>query len=74
MAGIEHEVGPVDVLVNNAGYGHEGLLEESSLEELRRQFDANVYGVIYCTHAAIGHLLERGSGHVVTVSSGAGRL
>ncbi|HEX8590986.1 SDR family NAD(P)-dependent oxidoreductase, partial [Pseudomonas sp.] len=38
--------GPIDVLVNNAGYGHEGILEESPLEELRRQFDVNVFGAV----------------------------
>ncbi len=45
VAEAEAEVGPIDVLVNNAGYGQEGVVEESSLDELRRQFDTNVYGV-----------------------------
>ena len=42
---IESTIGPIDVLVNNAGYGHEGILEESPLAEMRRQFDVNVFGV-----------------------------
>jgi NAD(P)-dependent dehydrogenase (short-subunit alcohol dehydrogenase family) len=44
VAEIERTVGPVDVLVNNAGYGHEGVLEASPLAEMRRQFDVNVFG------------------------------
>jgi len=39
---IEERVGAIDVLINNAGYGHEGTLEESPLHEMRRQFDVNV--------------------------------
>src|ERR1700741_506794 len=40
---VEREVGPIDVLVNNAGYGHEGLVEESSLDDMRRQFAVNAF-------------------------------
>src|SRR6202022_1405847 len=43
---IEADVGPIDVLVNNAGYGHEGILEESPLAELIRQFEVNVFGAV----------------------------
>ncbi|MEH2567191.1 NAD(P)-dependent dehydrogenase (short-subunit alcohol dehydrogenase family) [Bradyrhizobium sp. AZCC 2289] len=39
VAQAERDVGPIDVLVNSAGYGHEGTIEESSLEEMKRQFD-----------------------------------
>ncbi|HTH96459.1 MAG TPA: SDR family NAD(P)-dependent oxidoreductase, partial [Stellaceae bacterium] len=42
----EETVGPIDVLVNNAGYGHEGILEESTIDDMRRQFDANVFGAV----------------------------
>jgi NADP-dependent 3-hydroxy acid dehydrogenase YdfG len=49
-----------------------GPIAGASTEEWRRMIDVNVYGVIYCTHAAIDHLVQRGSGHVVTVSSVAG--
>jgi NADP-dependent 3-hydroxy acid dehydrogenase YdfG len=65
-------LGRLDVLVNNAGVMLLGPVAGASTEEWRRMIDANVYGVIYCTHAAIDHLIERGSGHVVTVSSVAG--
>src|SRR6202000_993014 len=43
---IEQEAGSIDVLVNNAGYGHEGVLEESSIDDLQRQFVANVFGPV----------------------------
>jgi len=69
VAGIEREVGPVDVLVNNAGYGHEGVMEESSLEDLRRQFDANVYGAVAMAKAALPGMRARRSGHIVNVTS-----
>lgn len=46
FAAVEDQHGPVDVLVNNAGYGHEGIFEESSLAQMRRQFDVNVFGAV----------------------------
>jgi NADP-dependent 3-hydroxy acid dehydrogenase YdfG len=67
------QLGRLDALVNNAGVMLLGPVAGAPTDEWRRMIDANIYGVIYCTHAAIGHLLERGSGHVVTVSSVAGR-
>jgi short-subunit dehydrogenase len=42
----EKDIGAIDVLVNNAGYGHEGILEESSIDDLRRQFEVNVFGAV----------------------------
>jgi NAD(P)-dependent dehydrogenase (short-subunit alcohol dehydrogenase family) len=46
VAGVESGIGAIDVLVNNAGYGHEGILEESSIDDLRRQFEVNVFGAV----------------------------
>src|SRR4051812_15221701 len=66
------ELGQVDALVNNAGVMLLGPVSGGSTEEWRRMIDANVYGVIYCTHAVIDHMIARRSGHVVTVSSVAG--
>ncbi|QAY71989.1 oxidoreductase [Agromyces protaetiae] len=66
---IEREVGPIDVLVNNAGYGVEGTFEETDLATYRRQFDVNVFGVIAVTQALLPHLRARRSGHVVFVTS-----
>ncbi|MBE7212387.1 MAG: oxidoreductase [Gluconacetobacter diazotrophicus] len=66
---IEREVGPVDVLVNNAGYGHEGTLEESPLEDLRRQFDVNVFGAVAMIKAVLPAMRTRRAGHIVNVTS-----
>jgi NAD(P)-dependent dehydrogenase (short-subunit alcohol dehydrogenase family) len=65
----EREVGPVDVLVNNAGYGHEGVLEESSMDDLQRQFAANVFGPVAMIKAVLPGMRERRRGHVVNVTS-----
>lgn len=61
--------GPVDVLVNNAGYGHEGIVEESSLDELRRQFDVNVFGAVAITKAFVPLFRQRRSGHILNITS-----
>ncbi|QER90348.1 oxidoreductase [Streptomyces tendae] len=69
---IEEETGPIDVLVSNAGYGLEGTVEESSLADLRRQFDVNVFGTVAVVKAVLPHMRRRRSGHIVTLSSMAG--
>lgn len=69
---VETRVGPVDVLISNAGYGVEGTVEESSMDDLRRQFDVNVYGTVAAIKAVLPYMRRRRSGHIVTVSSMAG--
>jgi NAD(P)-dependent dehydrogenase (short-subunit alcohol dehydrogenase family) len=59
----------LDVVVNNAGYGLFGALEELSDDELRRQFDVNVFGAINVTRAALPQLRRQRSGHIVQISS-----
>lgn len=65
----ERQVGPVDVLVNNAGYGHEGVLEESSIDDLQRQFAANVFGPVAMMKAVLPGMRARRRGHIVNVTS-----
>ncbi len=65
-------VGPIDVLVNNAGYGHEGTLEESPLDDLLQQFDVNVFGAVAMIKAVLPQMRQRRTGHIVNVTSMAG--
>jgi NAD(P)-dependent dehydrogenase (short-subunit alcohol dehydrogenase family) len=65
-------VGLIDVLVNNAGYGHEGTLEESPLEDLLQQFDVNVFGAVAMIKAVLPQMRQRRTGHIVNVTSMAG--
>lgn len=71
---IETSVGPIDVLVNNAGYGHEGVLEESPLSEMRRQFDVNVFGAVAMMKAVLPYLRARRRGHILNITSMGGHL
>ncbi|MBS74642.1 oxidoreductase [Variovorax sp.] len=63
------EHGPIDVLVNNAGYGHEGTLEESSLAEMQRQFDVNVFGAVAMIKSVLPSMRARRRGHIVNITS-----
>ncbi|HCH0556894.1 TPA: oxidoreductase [Pseudomonas aeruginosa] len=69
VEGIEVELGAIDVLVNNAGYGHEGVLEESPLEEMRRQFEVNVFGAVAMIQAVLPHMRARRAGHILNITS-----
>jgi NAD(P)-dependent dehydrogenase (short-subunit alcohol dehydrogenase family) len=69
VASAERNVGPIHVLVNNAGYGHEGVLEEASMDDLQRQFAANVFGPVAMMKAVLPGMRARRSGHIVNVTS-----
>ncbi|VWC67847.1 MULTISPECIES: oxidoreductase [Burkholderia] len=74
VAEIEANVGPVDVLVNNAGYGHEGIMEEAPLAEMRRQFDVNVFGAVAMMKAVVPYMRERRRGHILNITSMGGHI
>jgi NAD(P)-dependent dehydrogenase (short-subunit alcohol dehydrogenase family) len=69
VANAERAAGPIDVLVNNAGYGQEGVLEESALDDLQGQFAANVFGPVALMKAVLPGMRERRRGHIVNVTS-----
>jgi short-subunit dehydrogenase len=64
----------VDVLINNAGYGTAGPTEMCSDEDMRRQYDVNVFGLMAVTRAFLPQMRERGSGRVINVSSIGGKV
>ncbi|WP_269505965.1 oxidoreductase [Burkholderia sp. IMCC1007] len=74
VAEIEASVGPVGVLVNNAGYGHEGIMEESPLSEMRRQFDVNVFGAVAMMKAVVPFMRERRRGRILNITSMGGHI
>jgi NAD(P)-dependent dehydrogenase (short-subunit alcohol dehydrogenase family) len=63
------EFGRIDALVNNAGYFHAGPLEASTMDQIHRQFQTNVFGLIALNKAFIPHFREQGSGVIINISS-----
>lgn len=74
VAAVEKSYGPVDVLVNNAGYGHEGVFEESPLAQMRHQFDVNVFGAVAVMKAFVPYFRQRRAGHIVNITSMGGYI
>ena len=66
---VEQQIGAVDVLVNNAGYGHEGIMEESPMEDIFRQFNVNVFGAVAVIKAFLPYFRQRRAGHILNITS-----
>jgi len=71
---IEKAEGAVGVLINNAGYGQEGAVEEVSMEQVRRQFETNVFGLTRLTQLVLPGMRRQGWGKIVNLSSMGGKL
>ena len=69
VANAHRTFGQLDVVVNNAGFGHFGFVEELTEDEIRAQMEKNFFGAFWVTQAALPLLREQGSGHIIQVSS-----
>jgi NAD(P)-dependent dehydrogenase (short-subunit alcohol dehydrogenase family) len=74
VTALFERLGPVDVLINNAGIATSAPLERTTLDDWRTQLDVNATGAFLCTRAVVGGMIERGNGRIVTVASTAGRV
>lgn len=61
--------GELDIVINNAGYGHFGMIEELTEDEVRAQLETNLFGALWVTQAALPIMRRQGSGHIIQVSS-----
>lgn len=71
---LEERVGPIDLVIANAGYGHEGVFEESSMADLRKQFDVNVFGAVAVIQAVLPGMRQRRSGRILGITSMGGLM
>ncbi|HEY7569834.1 MAG TPA: SDR family oxidoreductase [Nitrososphaeraceae archaeon] len=71
---ILSESGRIDILVNNAGYGLSGAFEDLAMDELKAQYETNLFGLIRTTQAVLPIMRRQKSGTIINISSGAGRF
>lgn len=71
---IQDQHGGVDILVNNAGYAIYGAMEDTSMEDARRQFEVNIFGLARMTQLVLPYMREKGSGTIINISSMGGKI
>lgn len=71
---IEAETGGVDVLINNAGFGMYGAVEDTTIEDARYQFEVNLFGLARLTQLVLPHMRKQGSGKVINITSIGGKI
>ena len=71
---ISSETGRIDILVNNAGYGLNGAFEDLAMDEIKAQYETNLFGMIRTTQAVLPIMRRQKSGTIVNISSGLGRF
>jgi len=71
---VHDAVGTLDVLINNAGIGMNAAVEDVDIDAGKAVFDANYWGIVRCSQAVLPSMRERGSGHIINISSIAGRI
>ena len=71
---IYNEAGRIDILVNNAGYALSGTFEDISIDEIKTQYETNVFGLIRTTQAVLPIMRKQKSGMIINISSGLGRF
>lgn len=72
IAEIEEKLGPIDVLVNNAGFGDLGVFDRADWKKTKQMIDLNVTALVYLTHKVIGKMVARAKGGILNISSGFG--
>ena len=71
---IETETGGIDILINNAGFGQNGVVEELSIDKIRKQFEVNVFGLIRMTQLVLPKMRMRKSGRIINIGSVGGEF
>ncbi len=74
FASIDDALGPIEILVNNAGHGHRAAVIDTDIEDFRRTIEVNYLGTVHATAQVLGGMLRRGEGHIVNLASIAGRI